>query len=139
MVRQRRKYSFMIQVIFAALLFLASFSSSSRADGPAGSARRPMFQTVDLVVGETARVAVAKGTIVRVRLLSVDVTTDPLRSAVRSARVCVEIGGNAVTLGSGNYELPRTVGPVQVDCPVVSAYLRNTNEDHWGLEKTVRL
>ena len=44
-----------------------------------------------------------------------------------------------MTLGSGNYELPRTVGPVQVDCPVVSAYLKNTNEDHWGLEKTARL
>ena len=47
--------------------------------------RRPLFQTVELVVGETARVAVAKGSVVRVRLLSVDVTTDPLRSAVRSA------------------------------------------------------
>jgi murein DD-endopeptidase MepM/ murein hydrolase activator NlpD len=129
----------MIRVIFAALLLLASLSPAVRADGPANSLRRPLFQTVELVVGETARVAVAKGPVVKVRLLAVDVTTDPLRSAVRSARVRVEIDGTAVTIGSGNYELPRTVGPVQVDCPVVSAYLKNTNEDHWGLEKTVRL
>ena len=62
-------------------------------------------------------------------------TTDPIRGAVRSAQVKLEIDGKAVTLHSGNYELPRTVGPVQVDCPVVSAYRKNTTEDHWALEK----
>ena len=31
------------------------------------------------------------------------------------------------------------MGAIQVDCPVVSAYLRKTTEDHWRLEKTARL
>ena len=51
----------------------------------------------------------------------------------------VEIDGKPVTLESGNYQLPVTVGGLQVDCPVVSAYLRNTTEDHWGLVKEARL
>jgi murein DD-endopeptidase MepM/ murein hydrolase activator NlpD len=94
---------------------------------------------VDLGPGEAARVEGANGSVAQVRLLGVDVTTDPIRAAVRSARVRVEIDGKMITIASGNYELPRTVGAVQVDCPVVSAYLKNTNEDHWGLEKTARL
>src|SRR3954447_3633344 len=129
----------MIQKIITVFLLLPLFSNAVRADGPAGSARGPLFQTLDLDPGETVQVSSPNGSVIRVRLLGVDVTTDPLRSAVRSARVQVEIEGKTVTLGSGNYELPRTVGPVQVDCPVVAAYLKNTNEDHWGLQKTVRL
>jgi murein DD-endopeptidase MepM/ murein hydrolase activator NlpD len=129
----------MIRVISTAILFGATFFPVLGGDGSASSSRRSLFQTLDLDHGESAQVGGANGSVVRVRLLSVDVTTDPIRSAVRSARVRVEIEGKTVTLGCGNYELPRTVGSVQVDCPVVSAYLKNTNEDHWGLEKTVRL
>jgi murein DD-endopeptidase MepM/ murein hydrolase activator NlpD len=129
----------MIQAILPALLLGVSLSSAVPADGPADSPRRLLFHTLDLDPGERVQVTGANRSVIQVRLLGVDVTTDPLRSAVRSARVRVEIEGKTVTLDSGNYELPRTVGPVQVDCPVVSAYVKNTNEDHWGLEKTVRL
>jgi murein DD-endopeptidase MepM/ murein hydrolase activator NlpD len=99
----------------------------------------PLHRTADLDVGETARLALSDGTTATVKLLGLDVTTDPVNDAVRSARVRLEVDGQAVTLGTGNYLLPVTVGRVQVDCPVVSAYNRNTTVNHWSLEKAARV
>jgi murein DD-endopeptidase MepM/ murein hydrolase activator NlpD len=101
--------------------------------------RLPLFRSLDLGIGEAARVELDKDHSVGIRLVSVDVTTDPIRGAVRSARVGIEVDGKPFAIHSGNYELPRTVGPVQVDCPVVAAYRTNTNEDHWALEKAARI
>ena len=120
-------------------LAVLALAAALGAENPAYAARFPLFRTLDLDLGESARVEVGRGRTVQLRLVSIDVTTDPIRGAVRSAQVKLEIDGKAITLGSGNYELPRTVGPVQVDCPVVSAYRKNTNEDHWALEKAARL
>jgi murein DD-endopeptidase MepM/ murein hydrolase activator NlpD len=74
-----------------------------------------------------------------VKLVGVKAEVDPIRKAVRSAAVSVEIDGRPVTIASGNYELPVTVGGVQVDCPVVGDYRANTTVDHWGLDKAARL
>lgn len=101
--------------------------------------RDPVLRVADLEVGETSVLELSQGMKVPVRLDGVDVTTDPIRSAVRSARVRLTVAGLPVTLSSGNYELPVTVGQVQVDCPVVGDYRRNTTEDHWGLEKAARV
>ena len=49
--------------------------------------RPPHFRTLDLDLGETARVELDHGRTVQLRLVSVDVTTDPIRGAVRSASV----------------------------------------------------
>jgi murein DD-endopeptidase MepM/ murein hydrolase activator NlpD len=122
-----------------ALALPAIVSANLLAEGPAKPALKPAFQTVDLDRGEIGHVRVGPGAIVAVRLISVDVTTDPLRSAVRQVLVHVDIDGKPLMLESGNYQLPVTVGRLQVDCPVVSAYLRNTTEDHWGLVKEARL
>ena len=124
---------------FTACIWTSIFAPSAWPDELAATSRRPLFQTVDLDPGETAQARGTGNAVVAVRLVAVDVTTDPLRSAVRSSRVRIEVDGQPVTIGSGNYELPRTVGAIQVDCPVVSAYLEKTNEDHWRLEKTARL
>ena len=68
-----------------------------------------------------------------------DVTTDPLRSAVRSSSGPDRDRRPGRDDRLGELRAPRTVGTIQVDCPVVSAYLKKTTEDHWGLEKTARL
>jgi murein DD-endopeptidase MepM/ murein hydrolase activator NlpD len=110
-----------------------------RADELPAPTLTPTRRAVDLDVGESSRIRLADGSTANVRLKNVEATSDPIRHAVRSARVSVEINGESATLGSGNYELPKVVGGVQVDCPVVGDYRANSSEDHWGLEKAARL
>jgi murein DD-endopeptidase MepM/ murein hydrolase activator NlpD len=107
----------------------------------AGSAlaQQPLFQTVDIDVGGAERVQFADGKSAMVKLLAVNETRDKARSAIRDARVDVEIDGTRATLSCGNYRLPVTVGEFQLDCTVVKAYYQNTDHDHWGLTKDARL
>jgi hypothetical protein len=74
-----------------------------------------------------------------VKLLALDESRDPIRDAVRRAVVRVEVNGETVKLTSATYHLPRTVGGVQVDCPITRGYRTNTDQDHWGLTKAARL
>ncbi|MGE3817868.1 MAG: PKD domain-containing protein [Isosphaeraceae bacterium] len=108
----------------------------SRPEEPTASSIR---RVTDLDPGESRRLTLADGSIAEVTLVSVKAVTDPLRSAVRSAAVQVVVNGEAVTLGTGNYLRPVTVGEVQIDCPVVGDYRANSGDDHWGLEKAARL
>src|SRR3954470_18197648 len=75
------------------------------ADGKAGP-HQPPFATVDLDRNESQEVRLADGTRAKVKLLAVEDARDSLRSALRLARVRVEINGCKVTLASGNYRLP---------------------------------
>lgn len=93
----------------------------------------------DMNTDETVLLPLADDGLAEVRLDSVEVTFDPIRDAVRGAKVSLTVNGTAITIGTGNYELPRRVGKVQVDCPVISAYNRNSTEDHWGLAKAARV
>jgi len=102
-------------------------------------AQQPLFRVVDLDVGATERVQVTDGKIATVKLVSTSETRDQVRSAIRDARVVVEINDASATLSCGNYRLPVTVGGVQVDCEVSKAYYRDTNADHWALVKDARL
>ena len=102
-------------------------------------AQQPLFRVVDLDVGATERVQVADGKSVTVKLLSTSETRDRVRSAIRDARVDVEINGASATLSCGNYHLPVAVGGAQVDCAVTKAYYRDTNADRWALVKDARL
>ena len=40
---------------------------------------------------------------------------------------------------SANYNLPRTVAGVQIDCPITKGYLSNSSSEPWGLAADVRL
>jgi hypothetical protein len=102
-------------------------------------AQQPLFRVVDLDVGATERVQVSDGKSATVNLLSTSETRDRVRSAIRDARVDVEINGRSATLSCGNYRLPVAAGGVQVDCEVTKAYYRDTNADHWALAKVARL
>jgi murein DD-endopeptidase MepM/ murein hydrolase activator NlpD len=120
-----------------ALLAAAVLAGADGNEGP----RKPLFYTVDLDRNESREVRLADGTRARVKLLDVEETRDSLRSAVRLARVRVEINDSPATLTSGNYRLPVTVAGVQVDCPATRGLYRNHDkfEDSWGLDKDARL
>jgi murein DD-endopeptidase MepM/ murein hydrolase activator NlpD len=105
---------------------------------PAG-AQQPLFRVVDISVGAPQSVELSDGKRATVRLLSMGEVRDKARSAIREARVEVEINGTRGALSCGNYQLPVSLGGVQVDCPVTKAYYQNTNNDRWGLVKDVRL
>src|SRR5262245_6163378 len=103
--------------------------------------RPPLHRTVDLDRGELVEVDLADGSKAKVKLLDIEETRDTLRSAIREAKVKVEINGQAATLVSGLSRLPEAVAGVQADCPVTKGYYRNCDpfEDSWGLEKDARL
>jgi murein DD-endopeptidase MepM/ murein hydrolase activator NlpD len=103
------------------------------------TAQQPLFRAVDLDVGAAEQVRLADGSNAAVKLLATSETRDRVRSAIRDARVEVEINGAGATLSCGNYRLPVAVGGVQVDCEVTKAYYRDTNADHWALVKDARL
>ena len=104
-------------------------------------ARQPLFRVTDLNVGESQVLKLSDGSEANVKLLHVEETRDTLRSALRLARVQVQVNGVIETLESGNYRLPVTVGRVQIDCPATQGlYPRHDLfEDSWGLDKEVRL
>ena len=102
---------------------------------------QPPFRTADLDIGETQELKLSDGTTAKVKLLGVKETRDQVRDAVRRAEVNVEINGSVTNLISATYHLPRTVGRVQIDCPITKGYYRNRDrwEDSWGLDKDARL
>jgi hypothetical protein len=128
----RRRPTSMIALVFAAFL----------AAGPARGADTPtidpLLRTVDLNVGESAEVRLCNGQTVNVRLASLEEVRDPLRFAVRTARVTVEVDGQSATLVSAYYRLPVTVGRVQIDCAVTKGCVQ-PKENPWALDKDARL
>jgi murein DD-endopeptidase MepM/ murein hydrolase activator NlpD len=105
----------------------------------ASPARVPIVRSVDLDLGETQRVALADGSSATVKLLDLHEERDPIRQAVRQARVKLLVNDQPITLDAGQYHLPQPVGGVQADCPITSGYRSNTTEDHWGLVKAARI
>jgi murein DD-endopeptidase MepM/ murein hydrolase activator NlpD len=127
--------------IGAALVLLTT--SLVRAEPPAAAAT-PLVRAVDLSIGESAEVRLDSGKTVKVKLLELQETRDPIRHAVRLATVKVEVDGQAVSLESANYRLPRTIGGVQIDCPITRGYNADAHvpiqgNDIWGLVKDARL
>src|SRR5262245_41218929 len=102
--------------------------------------QQPLHRTVDLELGETARVELRDGSKVTVRLVGVSERRDSVRSAIREARVSVEINGEKADLVSGNYRLPIPVGGVQVDCIATKGLYQNHDpwEDSWELDQDAR-
>ncbi|MGA2617852.1 MAG: PKD domain-containing protein [Thermoguttaceae bacterium] len=107
--------------------------------GPPKPTLEPLVRVVDLRLGQSQEVQLADGKRATVRLLDLRETRDPLRDAVRVAKVLVEVDGRQAWLASGNYELPRTVAGVQIDCPITKGYLTNCNPEAWGLAADARL
>ncbi|PYI79703.1 MAG: hypothetical protein DME26_22955, partial [Verrucomicrobia bacterium] len=70
-----------------ALLVIPILSGALAAAEP----HQPLFRTVDLNIGETQEVKVSDGTTTKVKLLDVMELRDSVRSAIRRARVKIEI------------------------------------------------
>ncbi len=124
----------------SAVVVLVLLVSISRAAAqPPQPTLEPLVRSVDLNLGETQEVALANGEKVRVKLLEMRETSDPIRNAVRKSEVRVEVDGQSQWLTSANYHLPVMLGRVQIDCPVNKAIYRNSSTDAWRLEKDARL
>jgi len=123
--------------LLSGVLLIACAAGLSAAQ-PAPTAA-PLVRVVDLSVGESAEVTLCDGTKVQVQLLDLKESRDSVRDAVREARVRVAIDGRKVWLTSANYNLPVTVGKVQIDCPITKGPTTNSNRDAWGLQKDARL
>lgn len=101
--------------------------------------RLPILRVVDLNLGEKCEVVLADGSKTRLEVTDLQEIRDPVRDAVRVARVKLEVNGEPVTLISANYNLPVRAGGAQVDCPITKGCNSNSGEDSWGLEKDVRV
>lgn len=122
-------------VVVAMVAFVAS---NALGDEPVA------MRVADLNVGESQEILFASGKKVKLELLDLKETSDPLRGAVRRAEVTVAVDGTKVTLVSANYHLPTTVAGVQIDCPVTKGYRQNSStgvagDNPWGLDKDARL
>src|SRR5438093_279369 len=123
---------------FSLVLLLVALSP---AVAPGEEVRKPLFRTVDLDRGEQQEVELSDGVKVKVKLVEVEEARDTLRSALRQARVKVEVNGVPVALVSANYRLPLTAAGLQIDCPATKGLYPNHDpfEDSWGLDKDARL
>ncbi len=101
--------------------------------------QQPLVRVVDLSVGERQQLELCNGQRVEVQLLNLRETRDPIRQAVRSAKVTVKVDGEEITLESGMYNLPRQVAGVQIDCSITKGYNSNGTPGFWGLDKDARL
>lgn len=122
-------------LLLAAALWLAGncpFALSAETLAPLG-------RVLDLNLGESQTVELSNGKRVLVKLIDLQETRDPIRDAVREAVVKLEVDGRNVELISGNYNLPKTVGNVKIDCPITKGYNSNGSPEFWGLDKDARL
>ena len=124
-------------LVCAFLLLFCKAPSSLAEDFP--PQLKPLFQVVDLNVNESADVTLSDGSQVTVRLVDLKEFRDPVCFAVRRAEVTVEVNGQTCQLVSANYNLPRTVGQVQIDCPITKGCNENGTPSFWGLDKAARL
>lgn len=97
--------------------------------------RAPLHRVLELKRGESQEIVLANSKRVTIRLLDLEETRDPWRSAIRRSRVKVVAGDREAWVEAGNYHLPVTLGDVQIDCTITSGYTQNCDEDYWGLAK----
>ena len=117
----------------------ASAVSSTVADEPSKVAWNALHRTVDLSLGESQAVELSDGKKTMLKLVGLEEIRDGLCSAVREARVKVEVNGQPITLTSATYHLPVTIAGVQIDCPITRGYTQNARANRWGLDKDARL
>ena len=122
------------------LVFVATAAAQQSLPAPKIA---PPFVTVDLNIGESQEVTLGDKK-VAVKLLELKETSDSLRQAVRRAEATVDVAGQKIMLVSANYNLPKTAGAVQIDCPITRGYTKNSTKTTgglapWGLVKDARL
>ena len=76
----------------------------------------------ELNVGESKVIELINGEEVILELLEINIIRDSPRNAIRSAHVKIAVNGEIVTIGSGNYNLPVSVGSIKIDCPLIKEH-----------------
>ncbi|MEO1980617.1 MAG: prolyl oligopeptidase family serine peptidase [Fuerstiella sp.] len=129
-----------VAVVALSLMFLqATACLAEDRSSTSGNRDKPLVRVIDLSIGETQHVQLADGTQAVVKLVDIDEQRDSLSGAVRRAEVTVEVDGLSVQLVSATYNLPATVGKVQIDCSITRGYNANGTASSWGLKKDARL
>ncbi len=124
--------------MISALLMSVTLAAPAAADWP--PAVEPLVRTVDLNVGESREAALCDGSTATVKLLDLEETRDNLRNAVRKAVATVRLNGRKVRLSAANYNLPRAVGGVQIDCAATRGCVASSDaKNPWALDKDARL
>ncbi|MFA7491775.1 MAG: PKD domain-containing protein [Mariniphaga sp.] len=99
---------------------------------------KPNRVIAELNIGESQDVTLQNGEKVQLELLAIEVETDSVRNAIRGAKVKISVDGEEITLNTGNYNFPVTVGKVKIDCPFIQAYYSTAHRDSWGLSSDAR-
>jgi len=102
-----------------------------------GTRSDALFHSIDLDVDQFREVTLADGTTATLKLLGVTEIRDPVRNALRGAKVIVEVNGVRGVLGCATYHLPTEVGGVRIDCPVIKGYVRSYT-NRWSIARDAR-
>jgi hypothetical protein len=122
------------------MTFLLCSAVGPRADGQDKLPRlSPLVRVADLGLGQETDVTLSDGSRAHVKLIALKETRDELSFAVRRSEVTVEVNGQRAKLVSATYHRPRTVGGIQIDCPITKGYNENGSPAFWGLDADVRL
>jgi murein DD-endopeptidase MepM/ murein hydrolase activator NlpD len=108
------------------------------ASGAESLDNAPLFQSVDLDIGDARELTLADGTTVAVKLLGITENRDSVRDALRGAEIAVEVNGVRGVLPCATYHLPTALGGVRIDCPVIKGYLRSYS-NYWSIHRDARL
>jgi murein DD-endopeptidase MepM/ murein hydrolase activator NlpD len=110
-------------LFFCIVVFLTGFKSP-------GLTRLNVIS--ELYVGESKEIELINGEKVNLELLEINILRDSPRSAIRAAQVKIAVNGEVVSIGSGNYNLPVTVGSIKIDCPLIKEHTVSNYYRHGG-------
>ncbi|MFC2087336.1 PKD domain-containing protein [Bacteroidota bacterium] len=114
------------------LIIIAAYAGCNK------SKEVPLRIVAELNIGESKEIKLPNRDIVKLSLLGIQTVCDSIRNAIHEVKVRISVNGEEITIGSGNYNLPVTVGEVQIDCPIVKNYYINSDWDVWKLKKDAR-
>jgi len=120
-IRPLKNKTALFLLTFALLSGLITTICNSKTD-------KPNRVIAELNIGESQQIMLQNGDEIQLRLLAIDEERDACRGAIRGARIKITVDGEAVTLNTGNYNLPVTVGKVKIDCPVIKGYYSNSKQ-----------
>jgi len=124
-------------ILFAIIIFFTPLIKSQSTDF--NTSIQPLVRVVDLNIGESETVRLSNGKSVQVELIKITEQRCEMRNAVRKAEVTCKVYGKEINLVCATYNLPMTVGDVQIDCPVVHGYTsRSSKQNVWALDKDAR-
>jgi murein DD-endopeptidase MepM/ murein hydrolase activator NlpD len=125
---------------FYFILFFFLAGGKLISQNPAGSVPlQSLVRVADINTGEEVSVILHDGSIARVKVLGVEEIRESVTKTLMGAIVRVIINGEQCEISSGSYRLPVMAGGVQVDIPVIAAYMKDSHIDWWYLKKDVRM